>query len=261
MKHPVTFVGAGPGDPELITVKGSRLLREADRIVYAGSLVPEALLGDCKEGSRTHNSAPLTLEETHALLAEGYRKEERVVRLHTGDPSLYGAIQEQMGLLDREGIPYEVVPGVSAVFAAAAELKQELTIPEVSQTLILTRISGRTPVPESESLRSLAAHRATLAIYLSVGEMERVVSDLLSSYPPETPVVAAYRVGWPDQTFVRGSLADIAEKVEAAGIKRQAVIMVGPVFGARSGNPELQTRSRLYDGTFDHGFRDAGRSS
>ena len=261
MKYPVNFVGAGPGDPELITVKGSRLLREADRIVYAGSLVPEALLAGCREGALVYNSARLTLEETHALLRDGYRHEERVVRLHTGDPSLYGAIQEQMDLLEREGIPCEVTPGVSAVFAAAAGLKRELTLPEVSQTLILTRISGRTPVPELESLRSLAVHRATLAIYLSVGEIDRVVSELLFSYPPETPVVVAYRVGWPDQSFLRGTLAAIAESVKAAGVNRQALILVGAVFGASGEEGKPDKRSRLYDPSFGHGFRDAGQSS
>ena len=159
MKHPIHFVGAGPGDPELITVKGRRMVQEADRIVYTGSLVPEALLEGRKASAKVYNSASLALPETHQLLREGYLLGERVVRLHTGDPSLYGAIQEQMQLLDQEGIPYAVVPGVSAVFAAAAALKQELTLPEVSQTLILTRMAGRTPVPEAERLGLLASHR------------------------------------------------------------------------------------------------------
>ncbi len=255
MKYPVYFVGAGPGDPELITVKGKRLLEEADRIVYAGSLVPRALLENRKAGAAIFDSAPLTLEETHALLAEGSLRGERVVRLHTGDPSLYGAIQEQMELLDRDGIPYEVVPGVSAVFAAAAELRQELTLPEVSQTLILTRLAGRTPTPPGEELRSLAAHQATLIIYLSVQQMGNVASELLHSYPEDTPVVVAYRLGWPDQTLVHGSLGDIAEKVKDAGIRRQAIIMVGRVFGIRGGE-ELK-KSKLYDESFSHGYRDA----
>lgn len=255
MKHPVQFVGAGPGDPELITVKGKRLLEEADRIVYAGSLVPETLLITRKESARIFNSAPLTLEETHALLKEGYLNGERVVRLHTGDPSLYGAIQEQMQLLEREGIPCSVVPGVSAAFAAAAALKQELTLPEISQTVILTRLSGRTPVPEKEAIASLAAHEATLVIYLSVQQMERVVSELTPFYPPETPVVVAYRVGWPDQKLVEGCLADIASLVQETGIKRQAVIMVGKVFGIRRGDG--LKRSKLYDKGFQHAYRDS----
>ena len=254
--HPVQFVGAGPGDPELITVKGQRLLGEADRIVYAGSLVPEALLSHCRAEARTFNSAPLTLAETHALLKEGYEAGERVVRLHTGDPGLYGAIQEQMELLDRDGIPYAVVPGVSAVFAAAAALRQELTLPEVSQTLILTRMAGRTPVPEGEALQDLARHRATLAIYLSVHDMEKVVAELATAYPPETPVAVAYRVGWPDQSMIEGTLSTIASDVRAAGIRRQAVIMVGDVLRARHGEGKLK-KSKLYDETFAHGFREA----
>ena len=255
MKYPIHFVGAGPGDPELITVKGKRLLQEADRIVYTGSLVPEALLEDRKESARIYSSASLTLAETHELLREGYLSGERVVRLHTGDPSLYGAIQEQMQLLDRESIPYSVVPGVSAVFAAAAALKQELTLPEVSQTVILTRLAGRTPVPEKEQLSSLASHRATLAIYLSVRHIEEVVIEVEPFYGPETPVVVAHRVGWPDQEFLSGSLADIVSKVKAAGIRNQAIILIGEVFGAHA-RADLK-KSKLYDETFEHGFRKA----
>lgn len=253
MNRPIYFVGAGPGDPELITVKGKRLLEEADRVVYAGSLVPEALLKDLKAGAKAFNSASLTLSETHALLLEGYQRGELVVRLHTGDPSLYGAIQEQMTLLDSEKIPYEVVPGVSAVFAAAAALRQELTLPEVSQTLILTRLAGKTPVPEGEELKLLASHRATLVIYLSVQQIEKVVAELLGSYPPGTPVVVAYRVGWPDQRLVEGVLADIASRVKDADISRQAIIMVGDVFGVRSSG--ILKPSKLYDESFSHGFR------
>lgn len=253
MQHPVCFVGAGPGDPDLITVKGKRLLVEADRIVYAGSLVPRALLDDCRPDARIHDSAPLDLSQTHALLRDGYRAGEKVVRLHTGDPGLYGAIQEQMELLEKDGIPFEVVPGVSAAFAAAAALKQELTLPQVSQTVILTRMAGRTPVPETESLASLAAHRATLVIYLSVQQVESVIQELLTHYPPQTPVVVAYRVGWPDESFVEGTLENIASKVCEAGIRRQALIMVGDVFKAREcGVPQ---KSMLYDPSFSHGYR------
>lgn len=258
MKYPVMFVGAGPGDPELITVKGSRLLREAECIVYAGSLVPESLLADRRPGAEVHDSAGLDLEETHRLLKDAYEKGRRAVRLHTGDPSLYGAIQEQMDLLDRDGIPYEVVPGVSAVFAAAAGLRQELTLPDRSQTVILTRMAGRTPVPDSESIESLASHRATLVIYLSVNRMEELVSRISTAYSLDTPVVVAYRVGWPDQQFVYGTLENIAEKVGTSGIQRQAIIMVGDVFGAR--DRDVKTRSRLYDQTFSHGFR-SGRTT
>jgi precorrin-4/cobalt-precorrin-4 C11-methyltransferase len=255
MNHPIHFVGAGPGDPELITVKGQRLIAEADRIVYTGSLVPEALLDKRKGGAEVFNSASLSLQETHGLLVEAHRRGDRAVRLHTGDPSLYGAIQEQMELLDREGIPYAVVPGVSAVFAAAAALRQELTLPEVSQTLILTRMEGRTPVPERERLQALASHHATMAIYLSVQNIEKVVAELTSQYPSETPVVVAYRVGWPDESFVEGTLATIAERVRTAGVKRQALILVGDVFSVRAGI--RVKRSKLYDETFDHGYRKA----
>jgi precorrin-4/cobalt-precorrin-4 C11-methyltransferase len=255
MKHPIYFVGAGPGDPDLITVKGRRLLEQADLVVYAGSLVPEALLTFKRPEAQAANSASLTLLETHALLTAGYHRGQRVVRLHTGDPSLYGAIQEQMQLLDGENIPYEVVPGISAVFAAAAALKQELTLPEVSQTVILTRLAGRTPVPDKEQLRLLAAHQATLAIYLSVQKLENVVSDLLTSYSADTPVVVAYRVGWPDQQFIEGTLTDIAAKVAAAGIRRQALILVGAVFAVRSKG--ILQRSQLYHEAFSHGFREA----
>lgn len=255
MSHPIQFVGAGPGDPELITVKGGRLLREADLIVFAGSLVPESLLDGRAAEAEVHNSASLTLEETHALLVRGYRAGKRVVRLHTGDPSLYGAIREQMALLDAESIPYEVVPGVSAVFAAAAALRSELTLPEVSQTLILTRLGGRTPVPEREQLGSLAAHGATLAIYLSVRQIEKVIAEAASGYPPNTPVVVAYRVGWPDELLIEGTLADIATRVNDAGIERQAIIMIGEVFAQR-GRRGLK-KSKLYDESFSHGFREA----
>ncbi|MCX7822845.1 MAG: precorrin-4 C(11)-methyltransferase [Syntrophobacterales bacterium] len=251
MPFPVYFVGAGPGDPELITVKGKKLLEEADRIIYAGSLVPEELLKVSKPSAKLIDSSSLTLEETHAIIVEGYHNGELIVRLHSGDPSLYGATHEQMVLLDRDKIPYEVVPGISAVFAAAARLKRELTVPGISQTLILTRFAGRTPVPDDESLRSLAAHRTTLVIYLSVQHIERLTRELVESYPSDTPVVVAYRIGWPDETFLHGTIEDIGEKVKQAGINRQALILVGKVFGDR----DETKRSLLYDGNFSHGFR------
>ncbi len=251
MGYPIAFVGAGPGDPELITVKGRRLLEEADRVVYAGSLVPETLLEACRQQTRRVNSAGLTLEETHRELAQGYRRGERVVRLHTGDPALYGAVQEQMRLLERDHIDYYVVPGVSAAFAAAAELKRSFTLPEISQTVIFTRAEGNTPVPEGERLRSLARHETTLVIYLSVSRIEQVVAELSEHYPRSTPVVVAHRVGWPDQHFIEATLDDIAARVVAAGIRRQALIMVGEVFAAAS----METRSQLYSEAFSHGFR------
>ncbi len=249
----VAFVGAGPGDPELITVKGQKRLREADRVIYAGSLVPQSLLDVCKPDAILMDSASMTLEQTHAAVMEGVRRGQRVVRLHTGDPSLYGAIHEQMRLLDAEGVPYEVIPGVSAVFAAAAALRCQLTLPEVSQTVIITRTAGKTPVPDRESLEKLAAHGTTLAIYLSVQDIERLAEVLRRTYGPKTPVVVAYRVGWPDERILRGTVEDIAVKVRDAGIRRQAIVMVGHVFR----EDRLPVRSRLYDGSFSHGFRRA----
>jgi precorrin-4/cobalt-precorrin-4 C11-methyltransferase len=257
MKEPVRFIGAGPGDPELITVKGMRFLQEADRVVYTGSLVPKTLLQHCKSSVKTYDSSSLTLEQTHALLREGYEAGERVVRLHTGDPGLYGAIDEQMRLLERDGINFEVTPGVSAAFAAAAAMNQELTMPEISQTVILTRLEGRTPVPESEKLASLASHRATLVIYLSVQRIEEVVAQLREHYPADTPAVVAYRVSWPDQKLIHGTLANIAEKARASKVERQSVIFVGEVFKTKDPAGEELKRSRLYDKTFGHQFREA----
>ena len=259
MKEPVRFVGAGPGDPELITVKGMRFLQEADRVVYTGSLVPKTLLHYCRKDVKTYNSASLTLAQTHALLKEGYEAGEHVVRLHTGDPSLYGAIHEQMTLLDRDKIAHEVVPGVSAAFAAAAAMKQELTIPEICQTVILTRLGGRTAVPGKEKLEALASHRASMVIYLSVQRIEKVVAELKVHYPVDTPAIVAYRVGWPDQELIRGTLENIAEKVRTAKIERQAIILIGEVFKIKGLSGKKNKRSRLYDETFDHQFRDGAK--
>jgi precorrin-4/cobalt-precorrin-4 C11-methyltransferase len=246
----VYFIGAGPGDPELITVRGANIMKAADLIVYAGSLVPKTLLELAKEGAQIHDSSSLSLEETHTLLTEGVGKDLTVARVHTGDPALYGAIQEQIQLLQKEGIPSEVVPGVTAAFAAAAALGRQFTQPGGSQTLIFTRLAGRTPVPESENLSGLAQHLSTLVIYLSVTRIREVVAELEQGYPAETPVVVAYRVGWPEERFIHGTLADIAQRVEESGIRRQAVILVGEALKG-----ELTSRSKLYDPTFEHGFR------
>ncbi|WP_303721306.1 precorrin-4 C(11)-methyltransferase [Malonomonas rubra] len=253
----VLFVGAGPGDPELITVKGLKALQQADVVVYAGSLVNPALLEECQAGCEIHDSAPLDLEKVLALLVAGCRAKKKVVRLHTGDPSLYGAIQEQMEALDAAGIGYAVIPGVTATFAAAASLKQELTLPGVSQTLCLTRLAGRTPVPDPEQLQRLAANGGTLCLYLSVGMMAKLVAELLAGgvFTEQTPVAVVYRASWPDERTVEGTLADIAEKVASAGITRQALILVGEVLNARSkGVPE---KSKLYASDFTHGYRKA----
>ncbi len=246
---PVVFLGAGPGDPELITVKGRRLLDEADVIVYAGSLVNVALLDTVK--ADCHDSATMDLETIMNLLAQGYRNGLRVVRLHTGDPAIYGAIREQMQWLDQAEIPYEVVPGVSSALATAAVLKKELTVPEVTQTVIFTRQAGRTPVPERESLRQLAAIQASMCIFLSVSMIERVVADLCAGgYPEETPIAVVEKATWPDQRVIRGSLQDIAAKIQASEIKKTAMIVVGPALADDS-----RIASKLYDAAFTHEYR------
>lgn len=250
-RQPVLFVGAGPGDPELITLRGARALADANVVVFAGSLVHKALLGHCREGAVIHDSAGLDLPAIIDILAEGYRAGRNVVRLHTGDPSLYGAIAEQMEELDTRDVPYAVVPGVSSFAASAAALRAELTLPEVSQTVILTRRAGRTPVPEGQDLASLASHRATLCIFLSVGQLDKVVSDLLLHYAPVTPVAVVANASWPEERIVRGTLADIARQVAEAGIEKTAMIVVGDVLLPAG------TRSKLYDPTFSHGYRRA----
>lgn len=250
----VFFIGAGPGDAELITVKGARLLREAEVVVYAGSLVDRELVRTYAPQAQVWDSAGMTLEETTRVLAEAVTAGKRAVRLHTGDPSIYGAIQEQMAELDKLGIPYAVVPGVTSAFAAAAALRQELTLPEVSQTVILTRIEGKTPVPEREKLSEIARLGATLVIYLSVSMIEKVVAELLQgAYMADTPAAVVAKASWPDEQVVEGTLADIAAKVRAAGIDRQALILVGDILAARKAG--LRAKSLLYDEGFGHGYR------
>jgi precorrin-4/cobalt-precorrin-4 C11-methyltransferase len=252
--YDIHFIGAGPGDPELITVKGARLLGEAEVVVFAGSLVNREILTVYCPTAEVYDSASMTMEEVIGVMASAVASDRRVVRLHTGDPALYGAIQEQMAELDCLGISYKVIPGVTSASAAAAALKQELTLPEVSQTVILTRLAGKTPVPEGERLSQIAQIGATVVIYLSVGMIAAVVEELLAgAYTPETPAAVVYRASWPDERIIEGTLADIAEKVLAAGIDRQALVMVGEVFGARRHG--LKARSLLYDGTFTHGYR------
>ncbi|WP_417910154.1 precorrin-4 C(11)-methyltransferase [Candidatus Electronema sp. PJ] len=251
MKHPLIFLGAGPGDPELITLKGRRLLDEADLIVYAGSLVNPALLQGVQ--AEIHDSAAMTLDEVLTVLITAWQAGKKVVRLHTGDPSLYGAIREQIQRLAQEGIPCEVVPGVSSAFAAAAALQVELTVPELTQTVIFTRIGGRTPVPEQESLRNLAAIRASLCIFLSVSMIEQVVAELLSGgYPEDTAAAVVEKASWPEQRIVRGKLAEIAQQVREADIRKTAMILVG---AALADTPAAA--SKLYDAGFSHGCREA----
>lgn len=248
----ISFVGAGPGDVDLITIKGRRLLEEGDIIIYAGSLVSNAHLKFCKEGSKVYNSASMTLEEVIETMKKGVDENKKIVRLHTGDPTIYGAIREQMDSLNSLGIDYEVVPGVSSFTAACASIKKEFTLPNVSQTVILTRIEGRTPVPKGEDIESLAKHKASMAIFLSVQDIDRVVAELTKGYGSlEIPVAVVYKASWEDEEIIFGSLGDIAEKVKEKNIKKMAQILVGRFI---EGDYE---RSKLYDPGFSHKFRDA----
>jgi precorrin-4/cobalt-precorrin-4 C11-methyltransferase len=252
----IYFIGAGPGDAELITVKGARLLGEAEVVVYAGSLVDRELVRVYAPQAQLYDSAGMTLGETTRALAAAVEAGKRAVRLHTGDPSIFGAIQEQMAELDRLGLAYAVIPGVTSAFAAAATLKQELTLPEVSQTVIITRIAGKTPVPERERLRAIAQLGATLTIYLSVGMIEEVVQELLAgAYTTATPAAVVAKASWPDEQVIEGTLGDIAAQVRTAGIDRQALILVGEVLAARRNG--LTAKSLLYDQDFRHGYRPA----
>ncbi len=246
----VWFVGAGPGDPELITVKGQRLIAEADLVLYAGSLVPRAIVDQARPGAEVVDSAPLNLEETHACIMRTVSSGGRVARVHTGDPSLYGAIREQMFLLDAEGVRYGVVPGVSAGFAAAAATATSLTVPDVSQSFIITRMEGRTPVPEAERLRTMARHRCAMAIYLSAANPQGLVDELRAGgLEDAVPVIAAYRVGWPEQRIVHTTVGGLCDAVRAYGLNRQTVFLVLP------GEDGSARFSKLYDATFPHGYR------
>lgn len=227
----VYFIGAGPGDPELITVKGQRLVRRCPVILYAGSLVPAAVL-DGHRAELVVNTAELDLDEIVALLARAHGKGQDVARVHSGDPSLYGAIGEQIRRLAALGIPYEIVPGVTATAACAAALGVELTLPGVAQTVILTRYAGKTTMPAGESLASLAAHRATLAIHLGVRHLARIVADVLPHYGADCPIAVIYRASWPDEARVTGTLADIGDKVSGRSIERTALILIGRVLSA-----------------------------
>jgi len=247
----VHFIGAGPGAPDLITVRGLRLVQRSPYCLYAGSLVPVEILAAAPPGAKLVDTAPLTLDAIVGHLTEAHARGIEVARLHSGDPSLYGAIAEQMLRLRMLGIPYDVTPGVPSFAAAAAALGLELTIPEITQTVILTRTATRSsPVPVGESLERLAASGASLAIHLSIANLARVIRSLLPCYGPECPVVVAYRVSWPDELLLRGTLADIRSKAKAAGITRTALVLVGRALGTTSA-PE----SRLYAPDHHHLFR------
>lgn len=227
----VFFIGAGPGDPELITVKGQRLVRSCPVILYAGSLVPAAVL-DGHTAGQVVNTAELDLDEIIALLREAHDGGKDVARVHSGDPSLYGAIGEQIRRLRELRIPYEIVPGVTATAACAAALGCELTLPDVSQTLILTRFASKTSMPEGEQLGDLARHRATMAIHLGVRHLARIVDELLPHYGDACPIAVIYRASWPDEEKITGTLADIVGKVQTTQIERTALILVGRVLDA-----------------------------
>ncbi|WP_409306216.1 cobalt-precorrin-4 methyltransferase [Pectobacterium sp. B1J-3] len=246
----VWFVGAGPGDRELITLKGYRLLQQADVVIYAGSLINPELLSYCRPGTACHDSASLTLEQIIERMVNGVRSGKLVVRLQTGDLSLYGSIREQGEALTAQGIGFVSVPGVSAFLGAAAQLGVEYTVPEVSQSLIITRIEGRTPMPPLEQLEAFAEHQTSMAIFLSVQDIHGVVARLLAGgYPVTTPVAVVYKATWPESRTIRGTLADIAEQVNAAAIRKTALILVGAFLG------DEYHYSRLYDAGFSHEYR------
>ena len=248
----VHIVGAGPGDPELITRKGYRLVQEADVVIYAGSLVNPAILEACKEGCEIHNSASMSLDDVLAIMKARVAEGKTVVRLHTGDPAIYGAIQEQMDALKEMGITYDVTPGVSSFLATAAALQQEYTLPNVTQTVIITRMEGRTPMPEKEKLSMLASHGATMCIFLSVQMIDKVATELIEGgYDKTTPVAIVVKASWPEQRIIRGTLETIADVVAEEGVIRQAMIVVSRVLDT---DYEL---SKLYDKGFAHMYRDA----
>lgn len=247
----VFFIGAGPGDPDLITVKGKKIVEKADIIIYAGSLVNPEIIGCRKSSSRVYNSAGMTLDEVIEVILEGVNNNELVARVHTGDPSIYGAIREQMDILEKHGIEYEVIPGVSSFVASAAALKKEFTLPDVSQTVICTRLEGRTPVPASESLESLASHKASMAIFLSVHMIDDVVKRLNKHYDIYTPVAIVQKATWEDQKIVTGTLENISQKVKESGINKTAQILIGKFLG------DEYSLSKLYDKNFSHEFREA----
>ena len=246
----VHFVGAGPGAPDLITRRGAALLQTADCIIYAGSLVNPALLGLAEPDCTICNSAEMTLEQVLAVMKENEAAHKITVRLHTGDPCLYGAIQEQMDALDARGVDYEVVPGVSSFCGAAAALRQEYTLPGISQSVVITRLSGRTPMPAGEGMRTMAESGSTMVIFLSIGLIDRVQDALLQgAYTAATPAAVVYKATWPEQKIVHCTVGTLAESTRAAGITKTALIVVGDFLAAQ------YDRSKLYDPAFTTEFR------
>lgn len=243
----VSIVGAGPGDVELITVKGLKKIKEADIIIYAGSLVNPALLKEAKDGCEIYNSAVMTLKEVIDMIERN--KEKKIVRLHTGDPSIYGAVREQMDKLRQKNIAFEVIPGVSSFCGAAASLQMEYTLPDVTQTVILSRMEGRTGVPAKENLQSLANHKATLILFLSVSMIEEAAKIAGEVYGFDTPAAVIYKATWPEEKIVRGTLKEIGEKTKEAGITKTALIIISNALG------DDYSLSKLYDKNFETEFR------
>jgi precorrin-4/cobalt-precorrin-4 C11-methyltransferase len=252
-KYPIVFAGAGPGDPELITVKASKALMAADLVIYTGSLVPEAVLKWAGTDTNILNSASMHLEDIISCMEKAYLSEKKVVRLHTGDPSLYGAIFEQMAELDKKNIPYQIIPGVTAAFAAAASLGIEFTLPEISQTLILTRMAGRTTVPESEQLEKLASHQASMAIYLSMTLIDQVEKILVKAYGKDSTCAVVFRASQPEEKILLIRAQHLSETVKKENIQGQAVILAGKIFDVKK--EELKYKSKLYDKNFSHQCR------
>lgn len=247
----VYFVGAGSGAADLITVRGARLLKEADVVIWAGSLVNPELLTLCREGCEIHDSAEMTLEEIWAVMEEAANGGKALVRLHTGDISLYSAVREQLDALQKKGIPYALVPGVSSFSGASAALGKELTLPGVSQTVILTRMAGRTPVPERENIRELAAHGSTMVVFLSAGMWQALQDELLAGgYDPNTPAAIVYKATWPEESIYRCTVGDLAATGEASGVQRTALVLVGDALG------NAYERSLLYHPDFSTLFRE-----
>ena len=246
----IYFIGAGPGDAQLLTLKARSVISRADIIIYAGSLVNQEILKFAKKAASVYDSSKMDLEEVLDVIQKSRATKKVIARIHSGDPSIYSALQEQLLWCEKEEIPYEIIPGVSSFCAGAAGLKQELTLPGIAQTIIITRLSGRTKVPEKENLRALSRINATLVIFLSIDKIKRVVKQLLCGYPKNTPVAIVSRASWPDEKIIRGTLGDIAGKVKREKLNRQALIYVGDVL-----KRENFKKSCLYDKAFSHSYR------
>lgn len=251
MQGKVIFIGGGPGDPDLLTIKAYKAIQNAEIIIYAGSLVNRKILDCARADALIFNSASMDLREIIEIMEKETGQGKTVARVHTGDPAIYGAIGEQIRELKAKNIPFEIIPGVSSLFAVAAALETELTLPEISQTVIITRPEGRTPKPSKESIKSLASHQATMCIFLGIHMIQEVVNDLREHYPAETPVGVVKKASWDEEEVIRGTLENIAQKIEQSGIKKTAMIVVGPVL-----DPGDFKASKLYDAQFTHEYRE-----